>query len=823
MTEALLTQEQVEMRMFNGGIKRAEQMMAKAEEAGRAVQNPYAKEILDEYVLPIANAIRAELDLKRAGKRQAHATLLDGLDEEAVAFLAVRSCLNDILIEGISQHRRAAYNIGRTVHSELVLTQIEEHNPDLYHTLVRDFGRRLSKDERHRMTVFKMQAAKAGLNIIEWPVGARDQVGLYILGLIEKAGMIELGPILLKHGKQLPQAVTLNPALVDRIDAVKSYVAITMPVYGPCVSPPRDWTTPNDGGFYTKEMRRAHPTLVKHRLARTPFYRDAEMPVVLQAVNALQRTAWAVNEPMLDIVLECAKHFSVGEITSLNDIPKPAPPEWLAGEGKQSIEAYPERKAEFVNWKHKMTDWYTERKLLSTKYGRFYSATRGADMFRGYPAVYFVYFADSRGRLYPMTYGLNPQGSDLQRAMLHFSEGLPLHDDDATKWFLIHGANKWGYDKATLTDRAKWHTDKQDLLCSFADNPVDNRGWTDASDPLQFLAWCLEYARWCGFMGSRGKKEPLDTFVSHLPISMDGSCNGLQNLSALLRDEIGGAATNLTASEIMQDVYKQVADKAYSHMLTVTLPDPADEALRLKWVRHGISRTAVKRSVMTTPYGVTRRSAADYVRDDYLKTKIAPEFNELEYRKAAGILMNFVWPAIGSVVVKGREAMDWLKRSSRIITKSLDPDDPVISWITPSGFPAAQAYFEIQVHRITSRLHGPCKIRVHSEVDTADVNRHASGLAPNFVHSMDASHLHLTTARAKALSIDALAMIHDDYGTHAAKAQLLFRVIREEFVKMYLDNDPISDFRAKYPMIPEPPSRGSLDITEVLRSDYFFS
>lgn len=817
----LLTQEQVEQQMFNGGIKRAEHMMQKAEGAGRAVQNPYSKEILDEYVLPIAAAVRSELDLKRAGKRLAHAALLAGLDEDAVAFLAVRAGINEILTEGISQHRKTAYQIGRTIHSELVLQQIEEHAPELYHTLATDFGRRLSKDERHRMTVFKMQATQRGINVVEWPIGARDQVGLYLLGLMEATGMIEIGPALMKHNKILPREVSLSPRLMERIDQVKAYVAVTMPVYGPCVAPPVDWTTPNDGGFHTKEMRRASPTLVKHRLARTPFYREAKMPIVLDAVNALQQTRWKVNEQMLDIVLKCAEHFSVGEITSLNSLPRPEAPAWLAAEGKQSIEAHPERKPEFVKWKHEMADWYTERKLLSTKYGRFYSATRGAEMFREYPALHFVYFADSRGRLYPMTYGLNPQGSDLQRSLLQFADGLPLDTPDAVKWFLIQGANKWGFDKATLKERAEWHTDKRDLLCSFADNPIDNRGWTDASDPLQFLAWCLEYSMWCGSMANPTSGTP--TMLSRLPISMDGSCNGLQNLSALLRDEIGGAATNLTATPKMQDVYQQVADLAYAKLKASTLPDPTDEALRQKWERHGIKRAVVKRSVMTTPYGVTRRSAADYVKDDYLKTKAAPEFLDLEYRKAASVLMYFVWPAIGGVVVKGRETMDWLRRSARVITKSLDPDDPYISWVSPSGFPAAQAYFDIQVHRINSRLHGPCKIRVHSEVDTADVNRHASGLAPNFVHSMDASHLHLTTARAKALSIDALAMIHDDYGTHAAKAELLFRIIREEFVKMYLDNDPISDFRAKYPMIPAPPSKGSLDITEVLKSDYFFS
>ena len=66
-------------------------------------------------------------------------------------------------------------------------------------------------------------------------------------------------------------------------------------------------------------------------------------------------------------------------------------------------------------------------------------------------------------------------------------------------------------------------------------------------------------------------------------------------------------------------------------------------------------------------------------------------------------------------------------------------------------------------------------------------------------------------------------MIHDDYGTHAAKAQELFEIIRERFVFMYEHNDPIKEFRDKYPRIPKPPDNGGLDIQEVLRSRYFFS
>lgn len=817
MTE-LLTQREIEERMYRGGIHRAVTMMEKAEDKGRAAQNPYAKEVIRDYVLPLSQALQTELDASRAGRRQAHAALLKGLDPDAVALLAVRTTINNVMMGGGQEHRKLAYDIGRTVHNELILAQIEDFNPELYHTLARDLGRRLSKDERHRMTVFKMQAHKAGMLITEWPIGARDQVGMYLLGLLEASGMVEIEGEYRAKGKMAPRAVTMSADLMARIDKTKAHIAITMPVYGPCVEPPLDWVTPMGGGFHTRELQRNHVSLVRHRLARSPLYRDAQMPTVLAAANGLQRTAWQVNERMLDAVLTVAKHFSAGEITSVADIPKPAPPVWLADEKTKEARAdWPEdRKAEFKKWKRQMADWYTDRKLSAVRYGRFYSATRGAEMFRGYPAIYFVYFADSRGRLYPMTYGLNPQGSDLQRALIRFSKGMPVETPDAIKWFHVQGANKFGFDKATLEERQAWVVERQDLILSFAADPVNNRGWTEADSPLQFLAWCFEYRDWVN--------DQTGDFRSHLPISMDGSCNGLQNLSALLRDEIGGEATNLTANEVMQDIYKRVATAATIRLQRASYEDPVLDNIRLRWLKHGVARGVVKRSVMTTPYGVTKRSAIDYVVEDSLKKGEVTCFEKAEFMRAASVLMDAVWPAIGDVVVKGRECMDWLRKSARAVIKTLDPDgDLVITWVSPSGFPACQAYFEEEVHRIHTRLSGPAKIRVLSEKDEADLNRHANGLAPNFVHSMDAAHLHLTTSECLRRGIDALAMIHDDYGTHAANAQTLYEIIREQFVLMYEQHDPVKDFEKRYPCVPKPPTRGGLDIREVLQSRYFFS
>lgn len=439
-------------------------------------------------------------------------------------------------------------------------------------------------------------------------------------------------------------------------------------------------------------------------------------------------------------------------------------------------------------------------------------------MFAEYPTIYFVYFADFRGRLYPMTYGLNPQGSDLQRALLTFAEGKPLLDATAIKWFLVHGANKFGFDKATLDDRATWTVVNNDMLLRCAADPVGNQEWVEADSPLQFLAWCLEYADW-----RKCKQENRDhEFLSYLPVSMDGSCNGLQNLSALLRDEVGGEATNLVPNTVMQDIYKRVAQVAEGILRETPQEKPERERLRHLWLQHGIDRAVVKRSVMTTPYGVTRPSATAYVISDYLAAGKAPVFDRKEYRAAAEVLMSAVWPAIGKVIVRGRVAMDWLKASARAICRA-NPGLETIKWVTPSGFIATQSYNALESRRIKTHLQGAVRLIVKSEKDEPDPNKHATGLAPNFVHSMDASHLHLTTAAVAGRGIDALAMIHDDYGTHAANAQILYEEIRTQFVSMYEDNDPILDFSIIYPEVPPPPERGSLDIRGVLDSTFFFS
>ena len=174
------------------------------------------------------------------------------------------------------------------------------------------------------------------------------------------------------------------------------------------------------------------------------------------------------------------------------------------------------------------------------------------------------------------------------------------------------------------------------------------------------------------------------------------------------------------------------------------------------------------------------------------------------------------------MVVKAREAMDWLQDASKCVLKA---GGKQIKWISPSGFPVIQTYWEVSDPRINTKLLGATKILVPQEIKEANVRRHRNGIAPNFVHSLDAAHLTLTVNQAKAEGIENLAMIHDDYGTHAADAAELYRIIREVFVAMYEKHKPLEEFAMRYPTVKfkEFPTVGKLDIREVLNSPYFFS
>ncbi|KDD18643.1 DNA-directed RNA polymerase [Bordetella bronchiseptica] len=818
------TQADHERAILHRGIERVRDKIADNEQKGRAHNNAYAQPIYRRWVIPLREMIQETLEegLKKSGRRAAHIALLKPLDPSVVAFCAVRVVIVNAMQGGDDgmDARRLASAIGAVLHQEMILSVFEDISPDLFYEVTNDLDRRRSQSSTHRFNALMGSARNNGLEFPRWRQEEREQLGMWVLEALRVLGMVD---VLREKQAKLGRikehlAVFLSDPAHELIERVKGLVEINRPWHLPCIEQPKDWVSFNEGGWHSPEMRRSMPFCVNIRRVRNTDLLDrvkkADLSRILPAINHLQAVRWAVNKEMLETIREVARSpLDLKEALSEKGPDAPERPPWLNADGKTKGEMNEDQEAEFKQWKRAMAQYYTDRKLRGQRWGRLSSALRTAAEYKDYEAIYFVYQADFRGRLYAQTTGISPQGSDLQKALLHFADGKPLDTPQAIRWFKINGANRFGVDKRSLDDRAAWVDAEHEHILAFASDPIGNRGWTLADKPLQFLAWAKEYAAWIRNPGA---------FLSRIPVGLDGSCNGLQHFSAMLRDQVGGKATNLLPAPQPNDIYAQVA-LVTQEKLTDLNPESLgarDQEYRKLWIRHGINRKLVKRSVMTLPYGSTRYSCADFIVKDYLRKGEAEEFEPTQYASAANFLSHLVWESIGEVVVAASSAMSWLQRCARGIIKD---GHSQIEWVAPSGFPVTQVYNKREEIRINAKLFGGCRLWVHKDVDEPKSSGHKNGLAPNFVHSMDAAHLTLTTLACQEVGINSLAMIHDDYGTHAADTQRLYEIIRRTFVEIYERNDPIQDFYQRYPGLPEAPPRGGLDLQQVLRSEFFFA
>jgi DNA-directed RNA polymerase len=309
-----------------------------------------------------------------------------------------------------------------------------------------------------------------------------------------------------------------------------------------------------------------------------------------------------------------------------------------------------------------------------------------------------------------------------------------------------------------------------------------------------------------------------EEYVSHLPIALDGSCNGLQNFSAMLRDSIGGAATNLIPQAKPADIYTQVMNMAAERIKKEAEAGNPHAAV---WDGR-LTRNIVKRPVMTLPYGVTKSGMRNQIVEQMKKDGSDDSWESAQY------LADVLWECIGLVVVAAREAMDWLKAAAKVAAKG----DMPVSWTTPAGFPVLQEYRETIGTRAQTHVGGrKMDITVSVEGTKLDSRRQALGISPNFVHSCDASHMMLTVCTAVDNGLSSFAMIHDSYGTHAADTGILAASLRAAFIEQYT-REVLTDFRdelaSQLPAeiateLPQLPPCGDLDLSLVEGSAYFFA
>lgn len=869
--KSLLLAEQIrlEKEMHDGGIAR----YRRAQE-NSAQQNPSETaanlKLTRDLVAPLAAGIDAFIAHERekgSGRVAAAVPALESLPSSSTAMLFFKVVLGQLAGAG-GNYTALAIKLGGAIEDQIRFTRVEEAAPHYVKKVKENLAKARSKSYRHQRNVLAHVESKL-----------HDATGIYAIDIDRwipwrKADLLKLGsiviyiamqtleyqeqPMFLKEtiGRQ-GDILKLNPLVLGWIDDYDEFMQSLAPEFAPCVVPPRDWENPINGGYYTPELNRTLPLVkVSRRKHLRPLTKEA-MPTVYQAINRLQNVAWEVNKELLAVINEIQENGGGFGLPSIEPTNRPINPvreelKELKGSALQEAMTKDEQE-EFSEWKELMRNWHeAENKRVGTLLVSVRSIN-AANFYSRYPAIYFVYTMDSRGRVYSRTSTLDPQGSDLQKALIRFHKGKAL-GTSGKLWLAVQGANTWGYDKDSFEGRAAWVEEHEEMIRDIAADPLTFTDWLKADSPWQFLAWALEFNRLLEWQDS-GRKAA--DFVSHIPVAQDGSCSGTQHYSALLLDEVGGDAVNLIDKDKPQDIYKKVAEVLYSKLLELSknpvegdfkgrqgqvLTKQEVAELASLWLPYGQDRELTKRPVMILPYGGTQTSTNEYVgqylediqrRENNLaklqerEPNQAHPFNQHELGRATCIRFctRLLWQSISEVVVAATGAMRYIQQVAVAVAKENRP----LSWVTPTGFTVTQEVYKREEERVRTFFHGTmiCRNVIRNDSEEIDKNKMRSSSAPNFVHSLDASHLQTVAAKTQ---VESIACIHDSFGTHAADTELLRGELRRYFYEQYNGTNLLTRFKEDAEEAAnvvlddiEEPAKGNLDISAVLSSKYLFA
>jgi DNA-directed RNA polymerase len=453
---------------------------------------------------------------------------------------------------------------------------------------------------------------------------------------------------------------------------------------------------------------------------------------------------------------------------------------------------------------------------------------------------YLSSFLDFRGRVYARDPYFSYQSSDLARGHLMFAE-KKLMTDKGYKHLLVHLANSFNQsytvselqelnwiesnyitdlvkdgipdisvDKMTIQDRVNWSEEKLTMLLDIAMDPIEAIDiWMEAEKPWVFLSLCFEVVRYLAEDGD---------YYSQMPIAIDGASNGTQHLAAMSKDEIAGAMVGLIPKDRPVDFYIVVAKGILNRNVGNDLGQILSR-IPMKLIRKGIS----KRGTMTKAYDAGVRCIANIIYTDCYDAGMTIKYGitrSVSSRLAKDLVDTYNSLCSGPVAVK-----NYLQALTKHRIKELGYKSA--RWETPSGFPViSEKWTTIKKKAVVSL----CKKRIdaiYREVtDKPAIHEITSGISPNYVHSMDASHMSLVINKLNEAGVMSFGAIHDSFSVHADDVDLLLTTTKSVFITMY-DCDIFADMNAQFigcdkNFEVEEPKVGSLDLSKIKESQYFF-
>ncbi len=766
-------QKEFERKQISGGLDRLHSNTKKLEEKTYASATVYGSACMSSILPDLIAFIESKKEKYKniAGRNIAvfHKHILPN-DSAIQAMLACKVVFDHVFSPTTKKHglTTIAKAVGSALEGEAQMEYYEKEAPALLATLKKNYWHQARGTEYKRKCIQTLMHKQNITPWIGWDSTSKIKVGVFFIDcLCEVSGWFERD--LIYKGRKTISVINPSETLVKHHDEIMRMAELFSPLAKPMLIPPRNWHPLQDGGYYLNDLTRCH------QLIRRSDPTLIQGEITYEFINKIQKVSYKLNPFIVKVAKELEERgISVGKFRPVlqHTIP-PKPPE------ESSDEVW-------RRWKTEAKIAHELQKAEVRKSCRTRMTMEAVREFEG--KDYFIPWSfDYRGRAYPIPNLLTPQDTDFGKSLILFSKGVKI-TKKGMDWIKFQLATTYGLDKATMQDRLEWveKAENRELVHRVWSDPIGNiADWENADEPWLFLAACNEWY----------ELHYEHRFHTHLPVAVDATCSGLQILAGLSKDASTARMVNVIGSEKPQDAYATIA----SHSM-----DAIPDRLKPHW-----DRKVTKRCVMTIPYNAKPFSNRSYIRDAFKEKGVDVSKEELTQCVTA------VRAAMNVVVPGAMNVMKWIETE---IARAIKAGAGEIRWVTPSGFIVKQRLMKTAKSTIESQLMGRVKISISGAETGVDLKHHKNATAPNLIHSLDASLLHIAMT-----DVDfPIALIHDSVLCRATDMCTLSTLVRKTYMSLFAEHEPLTDFALAIGAEEQPPIIGDLKPEAVIDSQYFF-
>jgi DNA-directed RNA polymerase len=427
-------------------------------------------------------------------------------------------------------------------------------------------------------------------------------------------------------------------------------------------------------------------------------------------------------------------------------------------------------------------------------YSLYYNIIQIAFLFRN-QTFYLPVYADFRGRIYTLSNYLSYQGNDLARSLLLFDTEEYL-SSEGLNFLRLYFSNLAGFDKLSWKDRLN---KSEELWINYYYAIIDylefnskekiDKFLSNVSEPFQLHSIGLAIHN---YEDSKDREK----FIIRNPILFDASCSGIQHISALTLDKNLASYSNVfteklnPSAEIPEDFYMYALGLINDKLLNSDNPNIKN--IKLK-------RNTIKKTVMTIPYNISLTGIGEQLEEHIKKIW---KLNNYEFIIPAELALNGISFSITSkefgiftkiiyeVLTKDIPSLKTLTNYFKNIINILNTLNLPINWETPAGLNINYQQIKFNSKVITNNLIQESKaITIAIPTDKIDKVKMLRSFMPNFIHSLDASNVHLLINYLSTEYNISFYTIHDCFASTPNNMGILENTVKKAFIDIYFKDE----------------------------------